>query len=83
MKYIHAHLVGGPFCGESMNIKGEQHDEDEYELPEMLVIPISESEGELYVIGAEEAPCGYPQYLYAGYNWEPDLIDADWDEDEE
>lgn len=77
-KWLHVHLVGGPLCGETMSVKGIEHDEDEYELPEALIIPINETEGELYILGDENAPCGYPRYLYGGYDWEPGLATVDF-----
>ena len=73
----HIHIVGGPHDGEVMSFDlGD--DEDYY--PELLVIPTSEEEGELYELAEEDYPCGYPKYLYAGYDWES-IDDLEyWDE---
>lgn len=67
MSDYHFHLVGGPHDGDTLRFV---LDEDDM-LPDILIIPTSEEAGELYELAEEDAPCGYPRYLYGGYDWEP------------
>lgn len=64
---MHIHLVGGPFDGETLEFAMEE--DDIY--PDMIVVPVSDKEGELYEIAEEDYVCGFPKYLYSGYDWEP------------
>lgn len=73
----HIHLVGGPFDGESLSF--ELDDDDIY--PDMLVIPTSDKEGELYEIAEEDYACGYPKYLYCNYDWESISSVSDWEDE--
>lgn len=83
MKYVHVHLIGGPMCGQSIRVEGMELEGDEYEVPEAVIVPTGPDAAEMYLLSGEDAPCGYPSYLYAGYDWEPGLVVADLDEDEE
>ena len=77
MSPVHFHLIGGPYDGQTMEF---QLDKDDL-LPEILIIPTSTETGELYELAEEDASCGYPRYLYGGYDWEPLGDYEDWEEE--
>lgn len=62
---IHIHILGGPHDGKILFFDGIDG-----EYPEIMVIPTSKTEGEMYEVSGEEASCGSPVYLYSGYDWE-------------
>lgn len=69
----HIHLVGGPDDGNILEIDFEDESENENVLdylPDMIIIPTNQDEGELYEYSKEKASCGACIYLYSGYRWE-------------
>lgn len=65
----HIHLVGGPDDGEILEIDVESADDFDT-LPDMIIMPTSKQEGELYEYSNEKASCGACIYLYSSYRWE-------------
>lgn len=68
---IHIHLTGGPDDGEVLEFDIE---DEEDTLPDMVILPTSENDGELYEYSSEKSPsCNASIYLYSGYVWKPIL----------
>ena len=63
---IHIHLVGGPDDGEVLEFDME---DEEDTLPDMVIMPVNDTDGELYEYSDEKSSCGATLYLYSGYDW--------------